>query len=150
MSVTVGRAGQTTVKSEPNVVPMIDIMLVLLIIFMIVTPLIAAGFKATLPKGKHLDPRPEGDNEIVLGIDQGGNYFLNGRPLPSGTLEDQLRSIFASRTEDKILYFKADNQLKYAKVQEAVETARKAGVRVMAAITEPKSTGLFDTKKKEN
>ena len=59
-----GTAGQTSVKSEPNVVPMIDIMLVLLIIFMIVTPLIAAGFKATLPKGKNLDPRPEGDNEV--------------------------------------------------------------------------------------
>ena len=147
---TGGAAGQTSVKSSPNVVPMIDIMLVLLIIFMIVTPLIAAGFKATLPKGKNLDPRPEGDNEIVLGIDQNGNYFLNGRPLPNGTLEDQLRSLYGSRTEDKIMYFKADNQLKYAKVQEAVETARKAGVRVMAAITEPKSTGLFvNDKKKE-
>jgi len=147
-----GAAGQTSVKSSPNVVPMIDIMLVLLIIFMIVTPLIAAGFKATLPKGKNLDPRPEGDNEVVLGIDQAGNYFLDGRPLPSGTLEDQLRSRFASRTEDKILYFKADNQLKYSKVQEAVETARKAGVRVMAAITEPKSSALFapEKKKKEN
>jgi biopolymer transport protein TolR len=155
MALSAGRsgiAGQTSVKSEPNVVPMIDIMLVLLIIFMIVTPLIAAGFKATLPKGKNLDPRPEGDNEIVLGIDQAGRYFLNGRSLPAdATLEDQLRSLFASRTEDKVLYFKADNQLKYAKVQEAVETARKAGVRVMAAITEPKSTSLFATdKKKEN
>jgi biopolymer transport protein ExbD len=151
MSIAVGRAGQTTVKSEPNVVPMIDIMLVLLIIFMIVTPLIAAGFKATLPKGKNLDPRPEGDNEVVLGIDQQGRYFLNGRPLPDGTLEDQLRSQFQSRTEDKILYFKADNQLRYGKVQEAVETARRAGVRVMAAITEPKAGGLFaPEKKKEN
>jgi biopolymer transport protein TolR len=151
MAMTVGGAGQTAVKSEPNVVPMIDIMLVLLIIFMIVTPLIAAGFKATLPKGKNLDPRPEGDNEVVLGIDQAGNYFLDGRPLPVGTLEDQLRSRFATRTEDKILYFKADNELKYAKVQEAVETARKAGVRVMAAITEPRAAGLFaDEKKKEN
>jgi biopolymer transport protein TolR len=146
---TGGAAGQTSVKSSPNVVPMIDIMLVLLIIFMIVTPLIAAGFKATLPKGKNLDPRPEGENEVVLGIDQAGNYFLDGRPLPSGTLEDQLRSRFASRTEDKILYFKADNQLKYSKVQEAVETARKAGVRVMAAITEPKSTTLFAPEKKK-
>ena len=151
MAGTVGGAGQTSVKSEPNVVPMIDIMLVLLIIFMIVTPLIAAGFKATLPKGKNLDPRPEGDNEVVLGIDQAGRYFLNQRPIADGALEDQLRSIFASRTEDKILYFKADNQLKYGKVQEAVETARRAGVRVMAAITEPKSSGLFVAeKKKEN
>jgi biopolymer transport protein TolR len=143
MAFAVGGAGQTSVKSSPNVVPMIDIMLVLLIIFMIVTPLIAAGFKATLPKGKNLDPRPEGDNEVVLGIDHAGRYFLDGRPLPDGTLEDQLRSRFASRTEDKILYFKADNQLKYSKVQEAVETARKAGVRVMAAITEPSKSTLF-------
>ncbi len=151
MAGSVGGAGQTSVKSEPNVVPMIDIMLVLLIIFMIVTPLIAAGFKATLPKGKNLDPRPEGDNEVILGIDQAGRYFLNQRPIADGVLEDQLRSIFASRTEDKILYFKADNQLKYGKVQEAVETARRAGVRVMAAITEPKSSGLFAAeKKKEN
>ena len=144
MSMAVGRSGQTAVKSEPNVVPMIDIMLVLLIIFMIVTPLIAAGFKATLPKGKNLDPRPEGDNEVVLGIDESGRYFLDGRAIPDGALEDQLRAMFAARTEDKILYFKADNQLKYGKIQEAVETARRSGVRVMAAITEPTaSQALF-------
>src|ERR671918_864044 len=143
MAMAVGKTGQTAVKSEPNVVPMIDIMLVLLIIFMIVTPLIAAGFKATLPKGKNLDPRPEGENEVILGIDQAGRYFLNQRPIAAGALEDQLRGIFAARTEDKILYFKADNQLRYAKIQEAVETARRSGVRVMAAITEPKGGGLF-------
>jgi biopolymer transport protein TolR len=144
MAMAVGRAGQTSVRSEPNVVPMIDIMLVLLIIFMIVTPLIAAGFRATMPKGKNLDPRPEGENEVILGIDDAGRYFLNGRPLPEGTLEDQLRGIFAARTEDKILYFKADNKLKFGKIQEAVETARRSGVRVMAAITEPSvQRGLF-------
>jgi biopolymer transport protein TolR len=147
---TLGGAGQTSVKSEPNVVPMIDIMLVLLIIFMIVTPLIAAGFKATLPKGKNLDPRPEGENEVILGIDEAGRYFLNQRPIESRLLEDQLRGIFAARTEDKILYFKADNKLKYGQVQEAVETARRAGVRVMAAITEPTTSGLFVTEKKED
>jgi biopolymer transport protein ExbD len=149
VAISTANSGSSAVKADINVTPMIDVMLVLLIIFMIVTPLIAAGFKATLPKGKNLDPRPEGDNEVVLGIDQAGHYFLNGRPLPDGTLEDQLRGIYASRTEDKILYFKADNKLKYAKIQEAVETARRSGVRVMAAITEPKSTGLFQPEKKE-
>ena len=151
MALSTGSAGRGAVKADINVTPMIDVMLVLLIIFMIVTPLIAAGFKATLPKGKNLDPRPEGDNEVVLGIDQAGHYFLNGRPLPDGTLEDQLRGIFGARTEDKILYFKADNQLKYARVQEAVETARRSGVRVMAAITEPTKSGLFqkDDKKEK-
>jgi biopolymer transport protein TolR len=143
-------AGQTSVKSDINVTPMIDVMLVLLIIFMIVTPLIAAGFKATLPRGKNLDSRPEGDNEVMLGIDESGRYFLNGRPIAEGALQDQLRTIFASRTEDKILYFKADNKLKYSKIQDAVETARESGVRVMAAITEPVNGGLFaEAKKKE-
>jgi biopolymer transport protein TolR len=149
VAISTGSAGVGAVKADINVTPMIDVMLVLLIIFMIVTPLIAAGFKATLPKGKNLDPRPEGENEVVLGIDQSGRYFLNGRPLPDGQLEDQLRGIFGARTEDKILYFKADNQLKYAKVQAAVETARRSGVRVMAAITEPRNAGLFAADKKE-
>jgi biopolymer transport protein TolR len=142
-------AGQTAVKSDINVTPMIDVMLVLLIIFMIVTPLIAAGFKATLPKGKNLDARPEGDNEVILGIDEYGKYFLNGRPIADAALQDQLRTIYNARTEDKILYFKADNKLKFAKIQEAVETARASGVRVMAAITEPVNTGLFKPDKKE-
>ena len=151
MAISTDSSGSSAVKADINVTPMIDVMLVLLIIFMIVTPLIAAGFKATLPKGKNLDPRPEGENEVVLGIDQGGRYFLNQRPIANGALEDQLRGIFAARTEDKILYFKADNQLKYAKVQEALETARRAGVRVMAAITEPNKSVVFgtDEKKKE-
>ena len=149
MAISTDSSGTSAVKADINVTPMIDVMLVLLIIFMIVTPLIAAGFKATLPKGKNLDPRPEGDNEVVLGIAEFGRYFLNQRPIATGALEDQLRSIYAARTEDKILYFKADNQLKYGKIEEAVETARRSGVRVMAAITEPKNTGLFEADKKK-
>ncbi len=151
MSHRSGSAGRTSVKAEPNVIPMIDIMLVLLIIFMIVTPLIAAGFKATMPKGKNLDSRPEGEGEIILGIDAGGSYFLNGKgPVDPVVLEDQLKAMYAARTEDKILYFKADNQLKFGRIQDAVEMARRSGVRVMAAISEPQSAGLFQDLPKEN
>jgi len=152
MGMAVGTAGQTAVKSEPNVVPMIDIMLVLLIIFMIVTPLISAGFKATMPKGANLDPDPEGENEVILGIDEAGNYFIDARPVAAGSLEDQLRARYENRTEDKILYLKADNQLQYGKVQDAVETARKAGVRVIAAVTDRQANllqGLVGTDTKE-
>jgi len=150
MSTSVEQAGRTDVKGEPNVVPMIDIMLVLLIIFMIVTPLIANGFKATMPNGKNLDKRPEGDNEIVLGVDASGKYFINGNPVPAEALGDQLKSMFAARTEDKILYFRADKDLTFDKIEDAVETARRAGVRVMAAITEEKRAegGLFGPAKK--
>ena len=111
MGMSVGTAGQSQVKSEPNVVPMIDVMLVLLIIFMIVTPLISAGFKATMPKGANLDPDPEGENEVILGIDESGNYYIDGRGVAKGALEDQLRAKYTNREKDKILYLKADNQL---------------------------------------
>ncbi len=122
---------------------MIDIMLVLLIIFMIVTPLIAAGFQATMPRGSNLDPRPEEEGEVVLGIDVNGHFYLDGRRVQEGGLEDILRSIFTAREEDKILFFKADQSLRFQKIEEAVEIARRAGVRVMAAVTEPQSTSVF-------
>jgi biopolymer transport protein TolR len=130
---------------------MIDIMLVLLIIFMIVTPLIANGFKATMPQGTNLEKRPEGDGEVVLGIDAAGGYFVNGVAIPAAALEDQLKSIFSQRPEDKVLYFRADKDLPFSKIQDAVETARKAGVAVMAAITEvkPSGKGLFDLPKEK-
>ena len=149
MATSVNSAGTTAIKSEPNVIPMIDIMLVLLIIFMIVTPLIANGFKATMPQGTNLEKRPEGDGEVVLGIDAAGGYFVNGVAIPAAALEDQLKSIFSQRPEDKVLYFRADKELPFSKIQDAVETARKAGVAVMSAITEvkPSGKGLFDIPK---
>jgi biopolymer transport protein ExbD len=151
-SVSTNLAGQTAVKAEPNVIPMIDIMLVLLIIFMIVTPLIANGFQATMPVGDNLDKRPEGDNEVVLGIDMNGGYFLDGLPVPAEALGDQLKAIYDKREEDKILYFRAHEGLKFSKIEDAVEIARKSGVRVMAAITEIQNKGLnlFGEKKKKD
>jgi biopolymer transport protein TolR len=142
-------AGRTAVKSEPNVVPMIDIMLVLLIIFMIVTPLLASGFKATMPKADNLDDSPEQEDEVILGIDEGGRFFLNTRGISDEQLEDQLRAMFAGR-EDKILYLKADNQIKYGRVQEGIEIARRAGARVVASITETETAQvLFGAEKEE-
>jgi len=140
--------GKGGVKYEPNVVPMIDVMLVLLIIFMVVTPLIASGFVATMPQGKHIEKRDEQDSDITLGIDQGGNFFLNAKPVSRDRLEQTLRDIYGARATDKIMYFKADQKTPYSKVEEAIQLARKSGVRVMAAVTElPKEKrGLFGRK----
>jgi biopolymer transport protein TolR len=146
VAISTGNKGGVT--SDINVTPMIDVMLVLLIIFMIVTPLIAAGFKATLPRGANLDKDPEGEGEIILGIDADGRYFLNGSPIAEEVLKDQLTAIFSGRTEDKLLYLKADNKLKYGRVQQAVELARTAGVRTMAAVTEP-TQSLFQAGEEE-
>ena len=124
------------VKAEPNVVPMIDVMLVLLIIFMVVTPALAAGFTAEPPSGINLKAHPEADDDQVLGIDKYGNYFLNKRPIANETLADLLKGIYAARTVDQILYVKADKGLEYGKILDAMDVASKNGVRVVAAITD--------------
>jgi biopolymer transport protein ExbD len=86
----------------------------------------------------------------VLGIDESGKYFLNGAPIPNEALQDQLKSIYASRPDNKIMYFRADSKLKFSKIQEAVEISRQAGVRVLAAVTEKQQVGgLFDQKKEK-
>ncbi len=132
---------KTGVKTEPNVVPMIDVMLVLLIIFMIVTPIISAGFQATMPYAREIENRPEEDGDIILGIDTRGQYFLDPGTkkigiVPEGALESMLRAIFDARTKDKILYLRAHNDLEYGDIQDAVEICRSAGVRVLATIAE--------------
>jgi biopolymer transport protein TolR len=130
-------ASATAVKSEPNVVPMIDVMLVLLIIFMVVTPLITSGFQATMPQGKNLVARPEDqDRDVTLGMDKFGNFYLNTKPFTEDKLEQTLTDIYSKRATDKILFFKGDKDLQYSQVERVVKIARKAGVRVLAAVTD--------------
>ena len=127
------------VKAEPNVTPMIDVMLVLLIIFMVVTPALLAGFNAVPPQGENLKSHPEDPGDQTLGIDADGNYYLNKKPIRNETLPDQLEAIFANRVEDKILYVKAHKELDYEKVIDALDIAAHHGVRVVGMISDQKS-----------
>lgn len=137
MAMSTGAGGG--VKAEPNVTPLIDVMLVLLIIFMIVTPLINAGFNAQPPEGVNLKAHPEDQGDVVLGIDADGRYYLNKKPIRNETLAQQLKSIYDARTVDKILYLKADKNLEYSKVLDAVDIAAHNGVRVVGAITDQRA-----------
>ena len=129
--------GGSNVKSEPNVVPMIDVMLVLLIIFMLIIPQISAGFTATPPEGANLKPHPEEDTDQVLGIDANGVYYLNRDPVQHDDLGAALKAIFTQPgREEYILYVKADRNLKYDQVLEAIDVAAKNGVRVTGMINE--------------
>lgn len=149
MALSVNSA-RAAVKADINVTPLIDVMLVLLIIFMIVTPIIAAGFQATLPRSANPESRPEGPDEIRLGIDRDGKYFLDigsgPQPVPDAELPARLQALYAARTQDRILFLKADQDLDFARVQRAIEIARSSGVRVVGAITEQKQVLI---KKKE-
>ena len=124
------------VKAEPNVTPMIDVMLVLLIIFMIVIPTIEAGFTAQPPQGINLKPQQEEDQDQVLGIDANGQYYLNKKPIRNEQLLSQLKAIYDVRTIDKILYVKAHKELQYGVIQDAMAIAAEAGVRKTGMISE--------------
>jgi biopolymer transport protein TolR len=148
LSATSARAA---VKADINVTPLIDVMLVLLIIFMIVTPLIAKGFQATIPRSDNPENRPEGQDEVRLGIDKDGKFFLDlgsgPKLIADDALPGRLQAIYETRTQDKILFLKADQDIQFGRVQQAIEIARAAGVRVVGAITEQKQSLV--TKKKE-
>jgi|SRR5687767_4234087 len=124
------------VTADINVTPMIDVMLVLLIIFMVVTP--ALAYEARLPKAKM--SAPEKEDRITLGIDNQGKYFLedvpNPGPIPLAQLEGRLREQYARRPDDHVLYLKADDGVQYSVVLSAIDAARLAGVRRIGTITE--------------
>src|ERR1700738_1077420 len=127
MAMSAGTAGG--VKASPNVTPMIDVMLVLLIIFMLVIPAIPAG-------GVNLKPHPEEDQDQVLGIDAKGQYYLNKKAIPNAELGVRLKQIFENRTEDKLLYVKAHKDLQYGKVLDALDIAAHNNVTVTGMITD--------------
>jgi biopolymer transport protein ExbD len=129
---------------------MIDVMLVLLIIFMVVTPALLAGFNAQPPQGVNLKDHPEVEGDQVLGIDAQGTYYLNKKPIRKEDLPQMLKSIYDARTEDKVLYVKAHKDLDYSKVLDALDVATHNGVRVVGMISEQqqgtRSTVAGDTR----
>jgi len=137
------------VKAEPNVTPMIDVMLVLLIIFMITIPQINAGFKAVPPEGQNLKPHPEEDGDQVLGIDSEGRYYLNKKPVRNEYVETLVKGIYGQERPDYIMYVKAHKDLEYLKVINALDMLSRNGVRVAALITEqlPGTESLIESDK---
>jgi biopolymer transport protein ExbD len=138
---------QPALNNEINVVPMCDVMLVLLIIFMIVTPTLLQGFQATLPVGDNLLERAEDDTRVVVGIDVEGNWYFNKRPIERDQMLPTLTQAFADRPEDKVLYLKAHNEIAYREVMYMMDVGRDAGALVLASVSESKNPddegGLF-------
>ena len=134
MAMDVGGA-KGGIKSDINVTPLVDVMLVLLIIMMIVAPLLQKGAPVRLPTAANSSEKPEVTGQTVVAIDATGKYYVDGLPIPESDLRRRIDDIFQDKTE-KIVLIKADEDASYGKIMEAMDELRAAGVEDMALITE--------------
>ena len=118
-------------SSEPNVVPMIDILLVLLIIFMISQPLSRTTISVQVaPPTPPQQAKSESANQIVLELGDDGSYAINQQPVPKDQLDTQLHAIFDPRPA-KLLFVKPGLNRKYQDVVEAMDVAKGAGIQII-------------------
>jgi len=123
-----------TALAEINIVPLVDVVLVLLLIFMLTAPMMYRGIDVNLPKAAAKPTAVE--ERMVLTVTKERTLYLNDKRVPPGGLDAQLRSAFQNRT-DKTLYLKADAGLAYGAVIETMDLVRRAGIERLGMVTEP-------------
>jgi biopolymer transport protein TolR len=120
-------SGENAVRSEINVTPLVDVCLVLLIIFMVVTPLLVDGRPLVLPETDNPSPMPEGAKNLELAIEPNGNVYVEDDWLPGEPqIAARLLDIYNS-TPDKEVVIKADRRLKYRDVRNLMRIVNEAG-----------------------
>lgn len=135
MSTTSAGGKKSRATPQMNVTPLVDVVLVLLIIFMVVTPLLSKQFWLQLPKHEQSAAEPPGENKsIVLTVKKDGALAINGADLKKDELRDKVSRVMAART-DKVLYFDAADDAPYAITVEAMDLARQGGAKTIAILT---------------
>jgi biopolymer transport protein TolR len=127
------------VVSDINVTPMVDVMLVLLIIFMVITPMLQKGVDVKLPMAGNTKERKDEPKTIMVAIKKDGTVFLN--QVKVGNPATELTNLIKERLEevqDKVIYLKGDEGIEYGKIMEVMDLVRAGGVEEVALIAEPK------------
>ncbi|MBK8467424.1 MAG: biopolymer transporter ExbD [Chloracidobacterium sp.] len=140
MSTKIG--GTNEYNSDINVTPMVDVMLVLLIIFMIVTPLLQAGVSVNLPKemiSPETDEEIAKDTSVVVAITKDGTFNIGKQGYPLDALEDVIKRRMENKLPEKrIVYIKADIDVDYGKVVQAIDTIRKVDIDKIGLVADKK------------
>ncbi len=123
------------VKSEINVTPLVDVMLVLLIIMMIVAPLLQQGVTVTLPRATNSVEKPETQDQTVVTIAASKQVYVNAVEVQGSNLQRRINEILENKA-DKIVIIKADEDVEYSAVMDTMDELRAAGIEDMGLITE--------------
>jgi biopolymer transport protein TolR len=140
MSMDVGGA-KGGVKSDINVTPLVDVMLVLLIIMMLVAPLLQQGITVTLPKASNSVDKPETRGQTTIAISVDNHIYLNAKEVVDKTqLGEAVKTLLEDKKADeKVVFIKADQGVDYGAVMAAMDSLRAAGIEDMGLITEKPS-----------
>ncbi len=126
------------VTPNMNVTPLVDVVLVLLIIFMVVTPLLNKQFWLNIPKKdttENTPPPPEADGPVVLSVDREGVIKINKQVVSKSELKEKLLRVFAAR-KDQILFFDAGDDVPYGTAAAVMDIARTGGAKTISILTE--------------
>ena len=132
--------GSSGIKSDINVTPLVDVMLVLLIIMMIVAPLLQQGVPVELPRADNSAEKPETQDQTGVTIDRSKAVYLNAVPVPAGQLQSRITTVLEDKS-DKIVIIKADQEVPYSAVMDTMDELRAAGIEDMGLITERRTQG---------
>jgi biopolymer transport protein TolR len=135
--------GAGDVKSDINVTPLVDVCLVLLIIFMVVTPMLQKGVNITLPPASASEKKPDSANTLTVSVAKDGRIYIERDQIPKDNFLNAMREIH-DRSPEKTIYVKADKFLKYGDVKDVMLKVNEAGFERVGLLTEPK--GEAETK----
>jgi biopolymer transport protein ExbD len=130
--------GRQDMKSDINVTPLVDVCLVLLIIFMVVTPMLQKGKAVMLPQTERPDKKPESDKELLISVQADKTIFIDTKWFPDKEFAAKMRE-FGERSSNKDVLIKADQRLNFGDVKHVMGMVKDAGFEHVGLITEKKA-----------
>ena len=139
MSMDLGGA-KGGVKSDINVTPLVDVMLVLLIIMMLITPMLNQGVAMRLPQASNTADKPTTQDNTTVAVGKDGSLYVNSKPVTESDMASKITEALEGKKE-KVVFIKADEEALYSAVMTAMDQLHQAGVEVFALITERRQGG---------
>jgi len=134
---SVGKFSAASLTSDINVTPLVDVCLVLLIIFMVVTPMLQKGVPVNLPVTEDPEKTPDTDKQLQISVKADGTVYLGSLPVRKEQMQSELEKIH-ERTPDREIAVKGDKLVKYGSVLDALKACREVGFNNVGLIAQPK------------